>query len=248
MSDTDGDSLADDVEVGTHQTDCALVDTDGDGADDDYEVNTIYANSDTADTTTDPLDPDTDGDGLLDGEEANGGIIIVVNGADLALSPTEPLVMDTDGDSLNDGDEVNSYGCNPNALDTDGDTIDDDVEVTPNPDATYCAEADSDGDGTDDATEIANGTDPLGFAKLSIADASANEVDNPNDSIMTFTVTLSEASVDTVTVQYTSFDDIAVSSGGQSDFVSTTGLLTFPPGTTVVTFDVTIEGDNQNED
>jgi len=48
---------------------------------------------------TDPNNPDTDGDGLLDGEEAN-------------TLGTNPLIVDTDGGGESDGDEV-CYGRNP---------------------------------------------------------------------------------------------------------------------------------------
>jgi hypothetical protein len=49
---------------------------------------------------TDPQNPDTDGDGLMDGEEVN-------------TYTTNPLLADTDGDGLSDGDEVKVYGTNP---------------------------------------------------------------------------------------------------------------------------------------
>lgn len=48
---------------------------------------------------TDPTNPDTDGDGLLDGDEAS-------------LYHTNPLKVDTDGDGYSDGYEV-SHGQNP---------------------------------------------------------------------------------------------------------------------------------------
>jgi serine/threonine protein kinase len=55
---------------------------------------------------TDPFNPDTDGDGLLDGEEVN-------------IYGTDPRKRDTDGDTLDDGVEVAS-GClspiNPNTF------------------------------------------------------------------------------------------------------------------------------------
>jgi hypothetical protein len=50
---------------------------------------------------TDPLNPDTDGDGLSDGQEVN-------------QYATDPLNADSDGDFLGDGDEVNVYGSDPN--------------------------------------------------------------------------------------------------------------------------------------
>ncbi|MAS35160.1 MAG: hypothetical protein CL610_14205 [Anaerolineaceae bacterium] len=55
---------------------------------------------------TDPFNPDTDGDGLLDGEEVN-------------IHGTDPKKRDTDGDTLDDGTEVDT-GClspiNPNTF------------------------------------------------------------------------------------------------------------------------------------
>lgn len=64
-----------------------LVDSDNDGLTDDQEK--ILG--------TDPLNPDTDGDGLFDGEEAS-------------VYKTDPLNPDTDGDGFLDGAEVkNGY-------------------------------------------------------------------------------------------------------------------------------------------
>jgi len=54
---------------------------------------------------TDPGNPDSDGDGLGDGEEVN-------------LYSTDPLNPDSDGDYLGDGEEVNVYGSDPNKDDT----------------------------------------------------------------------------------------------------------------------------------
>ncbi len=65
---------------------------------------------------TDPQNPDTDGDGLLDGPE------VLEHGCD-------PLRRDTDSDFLNDWDEVNIYGTDCNNPDTDGDGIPDGLEV-----------------------------------------------------------------------------------------------------------------------
>ncbi|MEI7912396.1 MAG: cadherin-like beta sandwich domain-containing protein [Verrucomicrobiota bacterium] len=93
----------------------------------------------------DPLDPDTDGDGLSDGQEIN-------------TTHTNPLLEDTDGDGLPDGAEVNTYGSNPLMVDTDGDGISDrdEVEVY----HTNPALRDSDGDGFDDLFEINTGFNP----------------------------------------------------------------------------------------
>ena len=65
---------------------------------------------------TDPDNPDTDSDGLLDGEE-------------VLTWGTDPLNRDTDGDILLDGDEVHTYRTNPTNPDTDGDGIPDGVEI-----------------------------------------------------------------------------------------------------------------------
>ena len=60
------------------------------------------------DEGTDINNPDTDRDGLLDGEE-------------VFFYGTSPLLADTDGDTLPDGSEV-TYGSNPLVPDTDSDS------------------------------------------------------------------------------------------------------------------------------
>ena len=62
-----------------------------------------------AELKTDPKKPDTDEDGLLDGEEVQ-------------KYATNPLNIDTDADTVTDGDEITG-GTNPNAPDTDGDEL-----------------------------------------------------------------------------------------------------------------------------
>ena len=59
---------------------------------------------------SDPLVADTDGDGLLDGQELNIG--------------SSPLLLDTDGDGFTDPEEV-AMGTDPASADTDGDGIPD---------------------------------------------------------------------------------------------------------------------------
>ncbi|GII99265.1 hypothetical protein CLV28_2422 [Sediminihabitans luteus] len=68
----------------------------------------------TYDGYADPLVPDTDGDGLGDGDEADLGL--------------DPLAPDTDGDGLPDGTEVDVVGSDPEVADTDGDGFDDGYE------------------------------------------------------------------------------------------------------------------------
>ena len=96
---------------------------------------------------TDPKNPDSDGDGLSDGEEAN-------------VYHTNPLMKDSDGDGLSDYDEVKKYNTDPNKKDTDGDGLSDGDEVLKN--HTDPLKADTDGDGLSDGDEVQkNHTDPL---------------------------------------------------------------------------------------
>ena len=97
------------------------VDADGDGVDNSTEL----------ELGLDPFNPDSDGDGLMDGIEVHG------------QNPTHPLSSDTDGDGLSDGEE-----------DTNANGIRDANETDP-------SNADSDGDGVSDGVEVKGGTDPL---------------------------------------------------------------------------------------
>jgi len=148
-------------------------DSDGDGIDDWWERKYGYdpasggdaASDDDGDglsalaefnALTDPTDPDSDADGLTDGEE------VLTYG-------TDPRRTDTDGDGLGDRDEIQVYLTSPLSSDTDGDTLDDGVEINTlgtNPNA-----SDSDGDGMADAWEVAHGLDPLSDDAGADADA-----------------------------------------------------------------------------
>ena len=96
---------------------------------------------------TDPGNPDTDSDGLKDGEEVRTYF-------------TDPLNPDTDGDSLKDGDEIRKYKTDPVKADTDGDELNDNDEI-----ATYKTDPlnkDTDGDKLYDGSEVLYyKTDPL---------------------------------------------------------------------------------------
>jgi uncharacterized membrane protein len=102
-------------------------------------------NSDEIRIGTDPFKPDTDGDGLSDGEEAG-------------IYRTNPLVADTDQDGLSDGEEVQKYKTDPLNPDTDGDLIKDGDEISRRTDP---LNADTDKDGLGDGVEVNIGTDPL---------------------------------------------------------------------------------------
>ena len=119
---------------------------------------------------TDPNNPDSDADGLQDGEEVRVYITDPLNpdsdadglkdGAEVKTHGTDPLKADTDGDLLSDGDEVNSFKTDPLDNDTDDDLLDDGEEV--NKYKTDPLNADSDGDGLLDGDEInTHRTDPL---------------------------------------------------------------------------------------
>ena len=99
-------------------------DRDGDGLGDGHEDDV---------TGTDPDDPDTDGDGIDDGDEVGGGDDPSTYDPDI---DTDPLDADTDDDGLNDGDEVNGDGpladftpLDPLNPDTDNDGLPDGLEV-----------------------------------------------------------------------------------------------------------------------
>ena len=78
---------------------------------------------------------------------------------------------------------------------------------------------------------------------LTISDASLSEGDE-GTSNLTFTVTLSKASGQTITVKYATADGIARST---SDYTAKNGTLTFAAGQTSKTISVVINGDTQVE-
>ena len=86
-----------------------------------------------------------------------------------------------------------------------------------------------------------NDNDPT--PSLSINDVSQAE-GNAGTSNFTFTVTLSAASGQTVTVNYATANGTALSS---SDYLATSGLLTFSPGQTTKPITVQVNGDPQFE-
>ncbi len=96
---------------------------------------------------TNPRNPDSDGDGLTDGDEVK-------------RYRTNPLRVDSDGDGLSDGEEINKYKTDPARFDSDGDGLSDGDELLKyNTDPTR---VDTDGDGLTDGDEVTRlKTDPL---------------------------------------------------------------------------------------
>ena len=96
--DTDGDGIPDDIELfnglDPNNTIDGLEDPDKDGLGNKEEL---------IDFGTNPRDPDTDGDGIQDGEEVNLGTDGFI---------TNPLLADTDGDGVQDALEVQT-GSDP---------------------------------------------------------------------------------------------------------------------------------------
>jgi hypothetical protein len=92
-------------------------------------------------------DPDSDGDGLLDSEEATLG--------------TNPSLVDTDGDGLMDGDS-GVVSCVTGPLCSGGYLLgEQDIDIATNP-----TDADSDNDGINDGIEVAADTDPNDYTKF----------------------------------------------------------------------------------
>lgn len=126
----------------------------------------------------DPDNPDTDGDGIRDGDEdadndslSNTGEIIL---------ETDPLNSDSDNDTIKDGDE-----------DADFDGLRDGLEIVNRTDP---FKVDTDGDGIDDLTEVLEGLDPLDAnsaypeSVASVPVSILNAIISPADSQVPFTI------------------------------------------------------------
>lgn len=134
-ADDDGDGLINYLE-GIHRTNKNLSDSDFDKLNDYYEITV---------TMTNPTLSDSDGDGILDGDEDNDEDGIV-NAREAELG-SDPDFYDTDFDGLNDKIEL-ANGTSVFNEDTDGDGMLDNYELMYglNP-----LEKDTDGDGVDDS-------------------------------------------------------------------------------------------------
>ena len=131
----------------------------GDADDDDSDGLT---NGEERRLGTNPEAPDTDGDGLNDGDEAKrfktNPLKVDTDGDGLAdgdevlTHKTDPAKSDTDADGVSDGDEVLKYKSDPLKLDTDGDGLTDGDEILRN--NTDALKVDTDGDGLSDWDEV----------------------------------------------------------------------------------------------
>ncbi|UCG16286.1 MAG: hypothetical protein JSV19_13430 [Phycisphaerales bacterium] len=148
-------------------------DSDGDGLRDDWEMEHFgdlshdgtqdeepdgLTNLEEFENGTDPLDPDSDDDGLSDGDEVN------VHG-------TEPDNPDTDGDGLPDGQEI-IVGTDPLDPDHDDDGMPDGWEVDNGLDPfVNDADDDPDQDGYTNVEEFNGDSDPMKPWSIPIAPA-----------------------------------------------------------------------------
>jgi len=142
--DTDGDGVLDGTEVtdGTNPLDpCSLIpahitrtpsaawkdqDCDNDGLPNGEEIEIHH---------TDPLNPDTDGDGILDGTEVTDGTDPLdpcsFVPAHITRTPSAAWKdQDCDNDGLPNGEEIEIHHTDPLNPDTDGDGVTDGTEVT----------------------------------------------------------------------------------------------------------------------
>lgn len=124
------------------------------------------SNTQEATIGTDPENPDTDGDGLTDGEE-----VLTIG--------TNPLNRDSDGDLLDDGEEVNEYGTDPTRADTDGDGVLDSTEILNGTDPNATPPATATPILTATATETAVPTTPTATATQAPPSATPTATNTP---------------------------------------------------------------------
>jgi hypothetical protein len=123
------------------EDDGSVTELDCDNANEGSDPGVTEVFDDAVDQECDGVDIDTDGDGLLDSEEAALG--------------TDPELADTDGDGLSDGAEVNTHGTDPLAVDK---PVIRTPPPTPYPDTAPVITIDADGDGASPSDAVENGT------------------------------------------------------------------------------------------
>src|SRR5205085_8676361 len=81
--------------------------------------------------------------------------------------------------------------------------------------------------------------------RISISDVTKAEGKKGQTTLFTFTVTLSAAYDQSVTMSYRTVDGTATT--GDSDYIAQTGTLTFKPGETTKTITIVVNGDSKKE-
>jgi len=169
--DDDNDAVVDATDNCPNVPNISQVDADADGRGDPCDLCPASALANEVDTdgdaAGDSCDPDDDGDGLTDSQEAGLGTDprdydtdndSLSDRDEVVVRASNPLEVDTDGDGLSDGDEV-LYQTSVTNSDSDGDGLADGDEIfTYHTDPT---KLDTDGDGIGDGAEVASGDDPL---------------------------------------------------------------------------------------
>jgi hypothetical protein len=108
-----------------------------------------------------PNSPDSDGDGIPDGDEDTDGDGFP-NCMEI-LQGTDPNKVDSDGDGLTDAQEILRYGTDATNPDSDNDGLSDGQEIRLGTDP---LNPDTDQDGWLDGGEVADGSNPLDFESV----------------------------------------------------------------------------------
>jgi large repetitive protein len=201
--------------------------------------------------TNDDLNPDAS---IADVSVSEGDSGTTTLSFDVTLSHTSTDTVTVDWAAA-DGSATTSDGDYQAASGTvtfvPGDTAET-VDVTVNGDVTY--EADEDltvtlsnpgnaGLGDDQATGTISNDDAV--PAISIDDQATDEGNTGDTPVLTLNVTLSNPSDQTVTVGYATTDGTALTIDG--DYEAASGTVTFVPGDTAETVNVTIDGDDTLE-
>ena len=119
--DNDGDGLSDNVECNELGTDMNEVDTDNDGISDYVEVKGVPTGTNNPDWYLDPVNPDSNGDGLMDNVECPALVDVDAETNTLIDLSNNTVCQDSDGDGI------------PNIFDfdNDGDGVPDSVDASP---------------------------------------------------------------------------------------------------------------------